>query len=103
MPEMFERVICDICGSSVAPHAHFVVRIDVFADPSIPAMNTEELEALNAEQTLEDLMKQMQGMTSDELQDGVHRRFEYKLCPPCHTQYLTNPLGLPRKRRSGKN
>jgi hypothetical protein len=41
--------------------------------------------------------------TYDELQDGVHRRFEYKLCPACQRQFLTNPLGVPRKRREGEN
>src|SRR5215211_4177614 len=100
---MPDRVICDICGTSVAPHAHFIVRMDVFADPSMPPMSTEDLQEMNADQTFDDLLKQMAGMTSDELQDGVHRRFEYKLCPACHKQFLTNPLGVPRKRREGGN
>ena len=100
---MPDRVICNICGTTVAPHAHFVVRIDVFADPSIPAMSMEDLEEMNAEQTFNDLIKQMSGMSPDELQDGVHRRFEYKLCAACQREFLSNPLGLPRKRRDRGN
>jgi len=100
---MPDRVICNICGTTVAPLAHFVVRIEVVADPSMPAISNKDLEAMNAEQSFDDLLKQMQGMTSDELQDGVHRRFEYKLCPACHKQFLTNPLGVPRKRRNSEN
>jgi hypothetical protein len=100
---MSDRVICDICGASVAPHAHFIVRIDVFADPSIPAMSTDALEEMDTQETLDDLIKQMSGMSADELQDGVHRRFEYKLCAPCQRAFLTNPLGIPRRRRDSGN
>src|SRR5438128_11840861 len=101
---MSERVICDLCGMSVAPHAHFVVRIDVFADPAMPAMTTEQIEEMDVEKSFDDLLKQIEGMSVDELQDGVHRRFEYKLCPACHKQFLANPMGRPRGRKKiGEN
>ena len=32
----------------------------------------------------------------DDLQDQVHRRFEFKLCRPCQAKFLANPLGRPR-------
>jgi hypothetical protein len=38
----------------------------------------------------------MKGMSADELQDQVHRRFEYKLCRVCQMRFLVNPLGKPR-------
>jgi hypothetical protein len=100
-----QRVICEVCGTRVQPHAHYVVRIDVFADPSVPAVTSDELEETDFDNTLEKLMAQMQHMSADDLQDGVHRRFEYRLCPSCHKQFLTNPLGLPRRRdrEGGKN
>jgi hypothetical protein len=100
---MVERVVCDACGVSVPPHAHFVVRIDVFADPSLPAMTTEQLEEISAEQTFKDLIEQMKSMSADELMDGVHRRFEYRLCAECQKRFLANPLGLPRVKRMGEN
>src|SRR5215204_1045792 len=37
---MSERTICDLCGHSIPPHAHYVVRMDIFADPSMPEMDT---------------------------------------------------------------
>jgi hypothetical protein len=100
---MSDRVICDICGGTVAPHEHYVVRIDVFADPSVPEITTDDLEEMDPQDKLDQLMKQMQSMSADELQDGVHRRFEYKLCPGCQKKFIANPLGLPRQNKSGRN
>jgi hypothetical protein len=98
---MPERTICDICGDTVPTIAHYVVRIDVFADPSIPPISAEDLE--ESDEKLADLIKQMQGMSADDLQDQVHRRFEYHICRPCQRRFLANPLGLPRQRESGDN
>jgi hypothetical protein len=100
---MAERVQCELCGTSVPPHAHFVVRVDVFADPSLPEMTTEELEEMDADQTFRDLIEQMRHMSAEELQDAVHRRFEYKLCAACQRRFLANPLGKPRSTRAGEN
>ncbi|HTL31356.1 MAG TPA: hypothetical protein VL282_19135, partial [Tepidisphaeraceae bacterium] len=73
---MSPRVRCDICNAIVPPNAHYVVRIDVYADPSIPAMSTEDLEEMDADATFAKLMEQMKHLSADELQDQVHRRFE---------------------------
>ena len=97
------RTICDVCGTAVPPHAHFLVRMDVFADPTMPPINTDDLDEANITQTLDELMKQIETMSADDLQDGVHRRFEYRLCGWCHKQFLSNPLGLPRRKRLGEN
>jgi len=100
---MPQRVHCDICNSIVAPHAHYIVRMDIFADPSVPEMSTEELEEMDSDETFAKLIEQMKAMTADDLQDQVHRRFEYKLCPACQRRFLANPLGLPRTSSSGEN
>ena len=84
-------------------HVSYVVRIDVFADPSMPPLSTEELAKMNLDETLDELMAEMKGMTADEIQDGVHRRFEYRLCPACQRRFLANPLGKPREARTGNN
>ena len=100
---MPERVHCDVCRRAVVKHASFVVRMDVYADPSVPALSTEELEKTDFDETLDKLLAEMKDMTADDLQDGVHRRFEYRLCPMCHRRFLANPLGMPRDVREGKN
>lgn len=97
------RATCDVCATVIEPHAHYIVRIDVFADPSIPELTSDEIDKISSEQTVAKLMEQMKQMSADELQDGVHRRFEYKLCPACQKVFLSNPLGTPRRRGSGKN
>ena len=95
--------ICDICGKSVPIHESFVVRIDVFADPALPPIGGEGLPSLDTSESMAELLQQMKGMSADDLQDGVHRRFEHRLCAGCQRHFLANPLGLPRQRKSGVN
>ena len=96
-------VACDLCGREVELHDSYVVRIDVFADPSVPSVTSEQLQGIDFDETISDLMEQMKHLSADDLQDDVHRRFEYRLCRPCQRQYLANPLGKPREVRAGKN
>ena len=100
---MSDRVTCDLCDRQLLKHASYVVRMDVYADPSMPPLSTEDLEETNFDETLDKLMDEMKGMTPDDLQDGVHRRFEYRLCPACHRRFLANPLGKPRDVQAGTN
>jgi hypothetical protein len=102
-PTMAERILCDLCGSSVPAHGHYIVRMDIFADPSMPAMNTEDLEELDFDHQLDSLLEQMKQMSADDLQDDVHRRFEFRLCRACQRRFLANPLGRPRSIREGEN
>ena len=100
---MEERVGCELCGREVEVHESYVVRIDVFADPSVPPTTAEELAGADFDQQVADLLEQMKGMSADDLQDDVHRRFEYRLCRPCQRRFLVNPLGVPREARVGRN
>lgn len=100
---MSKRVLCDMCGRVVPPHAHYEVRIDVFADPAMPPMTTEELDEMDLDETMAKLMEQMKDMSAEELQDQVHRRFEFRICRVCQMKYLANPLGKPRETKTGRN
>jgi hypothetical protein len=90
MPQRFR---CDRCQTSIPPHAHYIVRIDVFADPSMPELCADDLEEMDFDETFRKLIEQMKHMSEQELQDQVHRRFEFTLCPKCQREYLGNPLG----------
>ena len=100
---MSKRRRCALCNAILPPHAFYVVRIDVFAEPSMPPLDLEDLEELDPATTMAELIEQMKKMDPEELQDQVHRRFEYNICGDCQKQFLTNPLGKPRRTRAGEN
>ncbi|CAA9386530.1 MAG: hypothetical protein AVDCRST_MAG64-979 [uncultured Phycisphaerae bacterium] len=102
MPDA-DAVTCDLCAATLPAHASYVVRIDVFADPSLPPMSGDELAGFDFDAALEQVAEEAAGMTADDLQDGVHRRFEYRLCPRCQKRFLANPLGKPRDVRPATN
>ena len=80
-----------------------MVKIEVYADPAIPAMSGEDLEEMDFDQTFAELIEEMKHLSADDLQDDVHRNFEYRLCRPCQRKFLANPLGKPRDNRPGEN
>ena len=82
-----------MCARPVPVGAGYVVRIEVYADPELPQMTAEQIAAMDLDAEMARLLEQMKHMSSDELQDSVHRQFEYRLCPVCHRRYLVNPLG----------
>ncbi len=94
---------CDLCGRGIPPHAHYVVRIDVFADPALPELSAEEVAKSNFDEELKKLVEEMKHMSEEELQDQVHRRFEYRICRACQVKFLENPLGKPRGKGLGEN
>jgi hypothetical protein len=100
---MAQRFTCDLCGTVLPPHGHYIVRIDVFADPSMPSSTSDELEERDFQTELAALLEEMKGLSADDLQDQVHRRFEFKLCRDCQIKFLVNPLGKPRVRRTHDN
>jgi hypothetical protein len=79
------------------PHTHYVVRIDVFADPEMPPVSAKDLAGRDFEREMAELVEEMKGMSAEELQDQVHRRFEYRICRMCQVRFLRDPLGPPRR------
>ena len=94
---------CDVCDCEIPAGTGYVVRIEVYADPEMPPMSSAEIAQTDFQTALAELMDQMKEMSADDLQDAVHRRFEYHLCPQCQRRYLANPLGLPRQVHVGRN
>lgn len=77
----------------LAPHAQYVVKIEVFADPQLPAVSGEELATTDYRAQIQALLEQMAHASPAELQDQVYRRFAFRLCPSCQRRYVENPLG----------
>ena len=86
------ETICDICHRLIEPHAHYVVKIEVTANPEMPPVGRAELEETDYRETIRQLLEQMKDASPRELQDDVYRRFEFRLCPACQRRYLENPL-----------
>ena len=100
---MAELETCAICRREVALGEGYVVRIDVMADPRLPEMIGEEVAGADFNAAIRAAIEEARNLTAEDLQDGVHRRFEYRLCPACQRRFLANPLGLPRDHRVGHN
>ena len=88
---------CGSCGRPLRAGAFYVVRVDVFADPAMPPIDTSHGPAPG--EGVDDLLAQLSTATEEELQDQVFRRFEYRVCAGCQKAILKNPLGLPRGRK----
>ncbi|HEY1921483.1 MAG TPA: hypothetical protein VGG44_01860, partial [Tepidisphaeraceae bacterium] len=63
---------------------------------STAPISTDDLAAADLESAVNDLLDEMGQMTAEELQDQIHRHFEFKICPACQPRFLANPLGKPR-------
>lgn len=94
---MQDATPCAICNRPIPCGSGYIVKIDVYADPQMPPMTTAQVEDADLSATLADLNEQIQSMSADDLQDGVHRSFTYRLCVQCQKAYLANPLGMPRR------
>jgi hypothetical protein len=97
-----EFAACDLCGNAMAPHEHYVVRIDIYADPEMPEMSSADLNAAG-DGAMAKLLEKMKHMSAQELEEQVHKRVEFKICRACHGPYLANPLGKPRRVGVGSN
>jgi translation initiation factor IF-2 len=100
---MEKRVNCELCGRLIPPHAHYIVKIEVLADPSAPEMSSEELEETDWQRAMEALVEEMKQFTAEELEEQVYKRFEFQICRPCQIRFLANPLGKPRVKALEKN
>ncbi len=92
-----------MCGRAVGLGEGYVVRIDVMADPRVPEMSGEDIAGTDFNAAIRAAIEEAKNLSAEDLQDGVHRRFEYRMCPVCQRRFLANPLGLPRESRIGKN
>jgi hypothetical protein len=84
---------CELCGTALERGELYVVRMDVLADPEMPPVSRGQLDALDFDAEMNQLLEQMKGMTAEELQNQVHQRFEFRICPACRRKFVRDPLG----------
>lgn len=84
------HLLCHRCGRALEPGRGelYVVRIEAVADPYPPVIDADEPDP-SAE--IEDLIRQLDEQSEQELMDQVHRRLTLHLCPPCYEKWIENP------------
>jgi len=87
------RFICDRCGMTIPPHAHYVIKIEIYADPTLADISADDLEEADYAKRMSDLLKEMESLTQEQLEDAVHWQREFKICRPCQLHLIDNPLG----------
>jgi hypothetical protein len=87
------RFICDRCGNTIAPHAHYIVKMQVYADPSLPAVSLDDLEETDYANRMAELLKQMEKISAEQLEDAVYWQREFKICRSCQMRLIGDPLG----------
>ncbi|HOQ32870.1 MAG TPA: hypothetical protein PLA12_10205 [Candidatus Hydrogenedens sp.] len=85
---------CDACGRNLKKEElRYRVKIEVSA---IYEQNEIHLADLirNHQQEILQLLKRMEEMSADELEEQIYKSFEFDLCPTCHREYIKSPLHL---------
>ena len=86
------RFTCDRCGDTIAPHAHYIVKIQVYADPALPDITSDDIEEADYDRRLSELLKEMERMSPQQLEDSVHWQREFKICRACQLRLISDPL-----------
>jgi hypothetical protein len=97
------RLLCDLCARLIPPHAHYILKMQIYADPQMPPVSSQELAEMDLDAELQKLIEQMKNETAEDLMDQVHRSFEFRLCRVCQMKFLANPLGKPREPKPSSN
>ncbi len=85
-------LICHRCGAQLTAGegSFYVVRIEAFADPTPPRVDSDEpVEAIAAD--IDALIRRMKEFSEQELMDQVYRRLTLTLCAPCHQTWMDHP------------
>ena len=88
-------LICDRCGRTLLydEDHRYVVRIEVFAAYDPLEVAGDDLKR-DRRAELEELVEQMNAMSDEEIEEGIHKTFEFNLCTECQRRYIKDPLSI---------
>jgi hypothetical protein len=88
-----DGIVCDMCGKELLTDedTRYVVKIQVYAAYDPMELTADDV-ARDRSNELAELLRQLESMNADELEDQVARCFEFDLCPACQKKYLAEPL-----------
>lgn len=90
----YAPVACRRCTRTVTPGRGegYFVEIRTVADPFPPIYTAEELEE-DVESAISRLVRQLHGMTDQQLIDAVYQRQVHCLCNACYSAWIVDPFG----------
>ncbi len=82
------KYICDRCSALMEKdRLRYQVRLEIFAAyDGLEFKEADRRSSQDIRKEIEDLIKQMEDMDEQELQDQVHVKFEYDLCQKCRDE-----------------
>lgn len=82
--------ICDRCGAVIeGGDIRYLIRIVSKVDDGGVIKNPI------AEEEVEELIKELENVSADDLERDVYEDRSYILCPPCKRAFMKNPMGGP--------
>ena len=77
------KQLCEFCGKSMEhPEVSFRMKIELYADPSLPEFTQEDLER-DVVAEMEALFAQMEKADASEAEDEVYESYLFTLCGHC--------------------
>lgn len=86
-------LICHRCSCllTCGEGSFYVVKIEAFADPSPPMLDTNN-PSHHLSTDINELIKQMSDLSEQELMDQVYRRLVLLICRPCYELWIEDPI-----------
>ncbi|MFP4354975.1 MAG: hypothetical protein ACLFUJ_07590 [Phycisphaerae bacterium] len=90
-----ESLLCHRCGCDLHPGRgnFYVVRIEAFADPYPPKLDTADFDTGELAAEIDELISQLGQTSEQDLNDQVHRRLTIHLCNRCYRRWIEDPSG----------
>ncbi len=83
---------CDGCGRNLnKEELRYRVKIEVSAIYEQNEIHLIDLIQHHQQEILQ-LIKKMEQMSADELEEQIYKSFEFDLCPSCHREYIQSPI-----------
>ncbi|HTS17093.1 MAG TPA: hypothetical protein VMP11_05935 [Verrucomicrobiae bacterium] len=84
--------LCDRCGQLIEEGAlRYIAKIQVYAAYDPMNITFEDM-AKDHTSEIEEILKQCEGMTEEELMQDVYVDFQFDLCRTCQRTYIKEPL-----------
>ncbi|HOV33175.1 MAG TPA: hypothetical protein PLX23_07425 [Candidatus Hydrogenedens sp.] len=83
---------CDGCGKNLKKEElRYRIKIEVLAVYNQNEIHLTDLLQNHREEIMQ-LIKKMEEMSVEELEEQIYKGFDFDLCPYCHRRYIKNPL-----------